>query len=584
MLDPRLYRAVLVPALLAFFVLAFSLEDQPAPVRTTLPPEAFDAQRAYAELGELARAYPERRPGGTGDRRLAARVARELREAGFAVRTADREATTVDGERTLRTVVAERTGTTDERVVVLAHRDAARPGDAARLSATEGLLELARVFGAPRRSQRTLTLVSVSGADGAAGVTGLPELVPGPVEGALVLGDLASVEVRRPFVVGWSNALGIAPLRLRRTVEEAVRAEAGADPGAPRALEQVARFAAPATLGPQGPLLAEGWPAVLLSATGERGPAPGAAVSQERLEAFGRTALRAVTALDTGPATGGVGAAEVVAQRKVLPLWAVRLTTGMLLLPVLLAVVDGVARLRRRREPVGRWVRWVLAAALPPLLAALFARLLGALGLLTAPPAPVDPAVLPVQPEGLVAVGLALVLCALVLRPVVLRALGVRPADPAAPGAAAAVLVVLCVACAAVWARNPYAALLLLPVLHVWLFALVPELRPPRVPGLLLALLALAPLGLLAAAHLIAGQLTPLEGAWAALLLVAGGHASPLAWLAWSAVAGALASGLAVVWRGRARAGDADLEIRSRGPITYAGPGSLGAVESALRR
>jgi hypothetical protein len=49
-------------------------------------------------------------------------------------------------------------------------------------------------------------------------------------------------------------------------------------------------------------------------------------------------------------------------------------------------------------------------------------------------------------------------------------------------------------------------------------------------------------------------------------------------------VAGALACGIAVAWRGRARAGDDDLEIRSRGPITYAGPGSLGAVESALRR
>jgi len=584
MLDPRLYRAALVPALLALFVLAFSLEDRPAPVGTTLPPEAFDAQRAFAELGELARAYPERRPGGPGDARLAARVARDLRREGFAVRTADREATTIDGERTLRTVVAERTGTSDERVVVVAHRDAAGRGAAAELSATEGLLELARIFGAPRRSQRTLTLVSVSGADGGAGVADLPELVPGPVAGALVLGDLASVRVRRPFVVGWSNALGVAPLRLRRTVEEAVRAEVGADPGGAGALEQVVRFAAPATLGAQGLLLAGGWPAVLLSATGEEGPAAGAAVSEERLEAFGRTALRAVTALDTAPAVGGVAAAEVVAQRKVVPLWAVRLVTGALLVPVLLAVLDGVARLRRRREPVGRWVRWVLAGALAPLVAVLFARLLGAVGLLTAPPAPVAPAALPVQPEGLVAVGLALVLCWLVLRPVLLRALGVRRGDPAAPGAAAGVLVVLCLASVAVWARNPYAVLLLLPALHVWLFALVPELRPPRVPGLLLALLVVAPLGLLAAAFLLAWDLTPVEGAWAGLLLVAGGHASPLAWLAWSAVAGALASGVVVAWRGRARAGDDELEITSRGPITYAGPGSLGAVESALRR
>jgi hypothetical protein len=188
------------------------------------------------------------------------------------------------------------------------------------------------------------------------------------------------------------------------------------------------------------------------------------------------------------------------------------------------------------------------------------------------------------QPEGLVAAALVLALAWLVLRPVALRAAGAWGRDPAAPGAAAGVLVVLSAAVVVVWVRNPYAAALLLPVLHVWLFALVPELRPPRLAGLALALLALAPLGLLVAGLHAAFGLAPLEGAWTGLLLVAGGHASPVAWLTWSAVAGALVSGVLVAWRGRARAGDDQLEITSRGPITYAGPGSLGAVDSALRR
>ncbi|MGH2900207.1 MAG: hypothetical protein ACRDMZ_16150, partial [Solirubrobacteraceae bacterium] len=85
MIDPRIYRAALIPVLLAFILLAFSLENRPQPLRTPLPPDAFQRDRAFDrayEPGEgLADRYAERRPGSPGDNRLAGEIARELNAA-----------------------------------------------------------------------------------------------------------------------------------------------------------------------------------------------------------------------------------------------------------------------------------------------------------------------------------------------------------------------------------------------------------------------------------------------------------------------------------------------------------------------
>jgi hypothetical protein len=589
MIDPRIYRAALIPALLALIVVAFSLRDRPRPVGTTLAPIAFDGDRAWQDLqgpGGLAARYPDRHAGGAGDEQLAVHVSTELRRLGFEVRTRTRRVMTVHGRRDLQTVIAERTGTLDGRILVVAQRDAGIPGSVARLSATEGLLELARVFGAPRRTQRTLTLVSTSGSDGTTGTRGLRSLLGSDrVEAALVLGDLASRATRRPFVAGWSDDLGMAPLRLQRTVQEALHAETGDDPGAPRAIVQWMRFAAPATLSEQGPLNDAGIPAVLISASGERGPAASAAVSQERLQAFGSAALRAITALDNGPAWPPVSSAELVVHRKVIPSWAIRLLVGALLLAPIVATVDALARVRRRHDPVLPWLRHTAIGAVPLVAAAVFARLLGLVGLVDAPGGPVSPEALPPQAAGLIAVVLFAALAWLAGRPLLLRALGDDGADAGSAASATGVLLVLCGVAALIWVGNPYAAALLVPALHVWLFSLVPELRPRRLVGLALVALTLVPFAVLVAVAMNAFGLGPIDTLWFGLLLVAGGHASPLSWVLWSVVASCVAAAAAVAWRGRARVepprGGA---ITVRGPAGYAGPGSLGGVESGLRR
>ncbi len=593
MIDPRIYRAALVPVLLAFVLLAFSLENRPQPMRTPLAPDAFQPDRAFDrayEPGEgLADRFPDRRPGSAGDEGLAAEVAGQMRAAGFRVRTLVHDAETIDGRRSLRTVIAQRPGTIDERIVVLAHRDAAGRRAEAELSGTAALLELVRIYGAPRQTRHTLTFVSTSGGSGgAAGAAQAAGVLDGSVGAALVLGDLASRNVRAPLVTAWSNALGTTPQRLRATVQEAVRVETGSGAGAPRALSQFARFAMPATFGEQGALLARGVPAVLLSIDGDRPPAAGAPISRERLGLFGRAALRSVTALDAAPEAGPIvprqASRDLLTSRKIVPIWAVTLFVGALLLSVLITAVDALAALLRRREPVLAWLRWTLASALPFLLAALFCILLGLVGLIDAPGAPAPPQALPVQLPALIAVGLVFALGWAWLRPAALRLLRVSEVDRSEPGAGIAVLLVLTAVAVLLWLANPYAAALLVPALHLWLFALAPDLRVARPVRLLLVALGAVPPALVAVALSGPLGLGPVEAAWQLALMTAGGHISLLTVLLWSVVGGCAASALFVAASAPRPAGEDELPITVRGPKTYAGPGSLGGTESALRR
>ena len=593
MVDPRIYRAGLLGVLFALVLLAFSVENRPRPLTTPIAPDAFAGDRAFdraygADEG-LSDRFPDRRPGSAGDEGLADTIAAQMSDAGFRVRNVVREAETIDGRRPLRTVIAERTGTVDERIVVVAHRDAAGRRAEAELSGTAALLELARVFGAPRQTRRTLTLVSTSGGSGGAGgASALADELGGlPVGAVLVLGDLASRNVRAPLVTPWSNALGATPLRLRSTVQEAVRIETGSGAKQPRAASQFARFALPATFGEQGTLLAAGLPAVLLSIGSDRPPPAGAPIARTRLESFGRAALRTVTVLDTAPVDRPLSpeatSSDLLTSRKVLPGWAVRLFTGALLLAVAVTALDALAALLRRRERVLAWLRWTVVAALPFLLVALFALSLGAVGLITAPGAPVSPQAHPAQAPALLAVALVFVLGWVWLRPAALR-LARAEGDPSEPGAGIVVVLVALVLATILWVANPYAAALVIPALHIWLFALAPEFRMRNPLGLAVAACGLVPLALVALGLASSLGLGLGDAAWELLLLAAGGHISASSLLLWSLFGGCAVAALLIAARGRDDADEEAIPITVRGPSSYAGPGSLGGTESALRR
>jgi hypothetical protein len=278
MLNGRLYRAALVPVVFALAIAAFSLTSRPRPLTATLAPDAFQGTRALAELHALAAAYPERRPGSASDQQLAGRIARTFEGlggtagGGFSVQVRHFSGQTIDGERSLTTVVATRPGSTSATpIVMLAHRDAAARGSEAELSGTAALLELARVFAA-RETRRTIVLVSTSGGSGgAAGARDFAAGAHGPLDAAIALGDVAGAHVSRPFVVPFSDAYGSAPLQLQRTLADAVTHEAGTNPGGPSAVGQLAHLTFPFAVGEQGVLDATGVPSVLMQVSGERG-------------------------------------------------------------------------------------------------------------------------------------------------------------------------------------------------------------------------------------------------------------------------------------------------------------------------
>lgn len=601
MLDVRVYRAAFLPALVALFVAAFSLADRPAPAGSPLAPDAFDAARAFGgtraalpnSLSELGRSFPARAPGSAGDAGLADRVARSLGAPDETGRPAFRVSrTAAEG---VETVVGVRPGLSSRRIVVLSHRDARGQPGLAELSGTATMLELARLFRG-RDLRKTLVLVSTSGATtGFAGARSWArEAAGGPVDAVLLLGDVAGRRAVKPWVVPWSQGGGPAPLGLVRTAAAAVQAEVGTRPGGGRAPAQWARRAVPASVSEQGVVAEAGLPAVLLAVSGERGPRPDEPVSQGRLEAFGRAALRTVTAVDAAGPRADEDAAPafadeprgIVTMRNVLPDWAVRLVVGTLLAPALLTALDGVFRVRRRRLAVGPWLGWLAAAGLPVLLAWLWLRALDLAGGLDAPAAPVLPVPEP-GTAGLVALGSVVVVLALGwlgLRPLLLRRLGPR-SSPAAGSLGAATGAALALLAALVWVVNPYAAALLLPAAHLWLFAAAPQTRLRGWLGVAALAVGLIPLGLVTLYYARALQLGPLELGWSALLAAASGQLSPLFGAALAALLACAAALLLVIrTRRRVRAQAPPEGLRTRGPASYAGPGSLGGTESALRR
>ena len=185
----------------------------------------------------------------------------------------------------------------------------------------------------------------------------------------IVLGDIAGRETRKPWIVPWSNGEEAAPMasggrsRARCGARSACRRAARARSASGRGAR------CPLTVSEQGEAARAGLPAVLLQSSGERGPKASAEVSENRIDAFGRAALRAVTALD-GPVSrageDGPFADEpsgIVTVKRLLPDWAIRLLVGTLLLPPLLTAFDAFFGARRRRLPVARWLGWVGAAA-----------------------------------------------------------------------------------------------------------------------------------------------------------------------------------------------------------------------------
>jgi hypothetical protein len=589
-IEPRVYRAAFVPAVLAVVFVMFSIESRPRALPQGLAADVlFDGRQAAAGARAIVSAGRDRRAGRAGNLELAGRVRRTFASRGFAVEVDRFER----ADKDLVNVVGRRAGKSRRQIVVLAARDATGVPDAAGSAAdTAALLELSRVFEG-RPSRKTLVLASVDGST--LGEVGANRLVarlekPDLVDGVLVLSDLGAGSGTRPAVVPWSNDVTRAGIGLQRTVSESIRQELSQTaPGASPA-GQLARLAFPMGIGGQGVLLDEGYDAVRIAGDGEVADTAESdpdRVDEDRLGGLGRATLRTLTSLDGGGRPEHGPRTYVTAVSQVLPGWVLSLLAATLILPALVGSVDAFARARRRRRSVGPWFSWLAAAVLA---------LLGGLGLsflLTLVGATPDPPAAPVPPElypldiaagaVLALVGLTVCLAWIVLRRLITRA---DPAlhDPTDAGAAVAVSLVLALSTLALWVGNPFAALILTPALHLWTLAILVDPPPSRRSRLIMVALGLLLPALVAAYALITLGLNPLSGAWYLFLLVTGGHVSVAGALLGCVQAALLGSVIAI-----AAARHPEVEGRAegpsvRGPQSYAGPGSLGGTSSALRR
>jgi hypothetical protein len=590
LIEPRIYRAAFLPAVLAVVLCMFSLESRPRPLPQGLAADVlFDGRAAATSAREIVAAAPDRRAGRPGDRATASAVRSAFRDRGFAVTVRRFE----HSGKKLVNVVGKRAGRSRREVVVVAARDAAGIPDAGGSAAgTAALLELARVFEG-RPSDKTLVLASIDGTTlGEIGTKKLGEDLgePGLVDGILVVSGLANPVKDRPVIVSWSNGPDAVGIGLERTVAASLRLEInGGAASGPSSLGQFARLAFPVGIGSQGVLLERGYDAVRISGDGEllgSATTPPERIDPDRLGALGRATLRTVTALDQGSRPEHGPRTYLTPVSQVMPGWVLAVLAASLILPALVASIDAFARARRRREHVAPWMLWIAAGAVPFLLGFGVAELLALTGATPdPPPAPVSPDLYPLDSAAAVSLGVVAVVIALAwigLRWLAIRADGALR-DARDHGAAVAVALTLSVTTALVLLANPFFALLLVPGLHLWILATLTDPPPPARARLVMLLLGLVPPALLAVYELIALELNPISGAWYLFLLVTGGQVGLAAVVLGSVLAALFGSVAAIL-----RAGDPDQVEPGgpsvRGPAGYAGPGSLGGTGSALKR
>ena len=551
-MNGRLYRVTALGVPIALIVAAFAVSEPSTLPPPALPP-AYDGASAFTLADELARRFPNRSPGSPGARNAAIWVRSHFAQRGLQVETAPFSAVVPGrGEVRLENVVAIVPGRSDQAIVVVAHRDNAgeSPGANDNASGTATLIELARahspppIAGAAGRLLPPLhTMVFLSSDGGTFGALGAARFAEHSrfadrIHAVINLDALAGPGAPHLHTAG-DSARSPSPT-LVRTAAARVREHAGAAPTRPNALEQLLDLAFPFSLYEQAPFVGRGTSAVTLTTSGERPPTPFQDVPERldagRLDGLGRSAQALIGSLDQGFELSGASSGHLQLGSRVVPGWAVVLVAAAWLAPFLVAVVDLMARSRRRRVallPAARcYTRrlgfWVSVAAL-------FA-LLGAVGLWE------DGEPRPLSPETGAATEwptLELLLYALLVVGAWLlarrRLQRRRPVDPEEElGGYTVALGILAVLGVVVFAWNPFALLLVLPSLHAWLW--LPQLRGRS--------------ALLRAAALLAGFTGPLLLLGSLALRFDLGFDAPwyLLQLAGVGYVPAAAVGLALVW------------------------------------
>ena len=565
----RIYRGAFAPALAVFVVLLFSLQGRPSPLPPVVASAEFDQDAAAKIDRQIVDAAPVRTPGSDGDEAIADLVEKRFASVSEGQVAEQRFDHSFEGEDVeLRNLILTLPGESARSVVVLAARDSASgPGAASSAAATATLLELVDKL---RTSRHTKTLVFVStdgGSDGAAGTRVFAERFAERdlIDGAVVLWQPGSATPREPSLLDASAGSQSPSAQLVRTAAQALTDQAGHRPQLEGTFGELARLALPSGLGEQAVLIEGGIDAVGLSSAGER-PLPVADDQPDDLSAatlgdLGRTALLLVATLDGAAAPPQHGpTAYLNLAGNMVPGWVLALLALTLLLPAALASLDAVGQAFRHGARVGSALVWSASRSLPLLATVLLLYLLAVTGIVARPDFPFDPGRFLVGATEIltmallaIVVGAGQIVAMILLASVILAGYymirGWRvPAELPPELAAPALGLVSAFAVLLAWLANPYLALLLVPVAHVWL---LDARRAGALPWpLVLGAIALSLLPLAAAVLQVTGRLDLGSAApWHLLLMVGDGQIGFLEMLALCLLGGSLVGLVALAVR-----------------------------------
>jgi hypothetical protein len=526
----------------------------------------FCSTTAAALASDLRSHYPDRAPGTAGARAATAWFRRQLEPSGFTVHN-DRFTAPIDGRRTpLVDLVAEKTGLSPREIVVMAHRDtsgAPAEGDG-NASGTAALVALAQSFAPTAPASQTplpYTLVFLSTDGAAAGALGAAHFAAEPQTraNAIAVVNLDSIGGRgRPrLVFGGDTARSPAP-GLVETLRAALSRQGGGDPARASGLQQLLGLAFPFSPYEQAPFVSRGIPAVTVTTAGARPPRSrtrrGSHLDARHLAAVGLGVREAIDAMEQGVSLAQGPPSYVFLGRRIVRGWAIEIVLVAMLLPFLAAAVDLFARCRRRRIRIAPALRsyrsrlgfWIWTGAL-------FA-IFGVLGLWGHSDGRPPPLADVRWPTGAILVLVPLAgLGWFVARERLLPRRPIRPEERLAGHTAA--LLALGVVGLLVAATNPFALVIVLPSLHLWLW--LPQVQNRHVSVRALLLLA----GFVGPAFLVWSFATHYglgwDAPWYLAELFAVGYAPPalfvigLAWLAAAGQLTALAAGRYAPYPGR---------------------------------
>jgi hypothetical protein len=343
---------------------------RPGPFPASTLPPSFDGPSAMALATELARDYPSRQPGSGGAAGAAQWVQDKLGLYGLtAAADAWDESIPGLGRVRLQNLVTVVQGSTDDAILVLAHRDdtGVGPGANDNASGTAALIELVRgygrlgtVAGRPKPQHTLIFLSSDGGAYGGFGAERFAATSPyrDRIKAVVSLDGLAGSAKPRLELAGFEPR-SPAPA-LIRTADVQIAAQVAKPPARPGWLVQLVDLGMPFGYGEQAPFLGRKISAIRLGTAPDNDAAavadtPGR-LNPTRFLRLGRASESILASLDGGIELAGGTAGHVYLGSRIIRGWAIELVLLTTLVPFLAGAIDLFARSRRKRLPLpGAW-------------------------------------------------------------------------------------------------------------------------------------------------------------------------------------------------------------------------------------